>query len=109
MAIMGIGLMGLAALMPVMKMDNVRSGQRTRATFLAQESAEWLHGLAYDDSLLDNGTWIDEDYNVTGYSRQWRVETNVPATGVKRVTVQINRDDGRAGATVVFLHAEAGR
>lgn len=110
MAVLGIGLLALAALMPLLKIDDLRSGQRTRASFLAEESAEWLHGLAYDDSLLQAGTWIDEQFGVPGYQRRWTVETDVPQSGIKRVTIQIERADrATAGARVVFLHAEAGR
>ena len=110
LSVLSTGLLGLMAVIPLAKTDLRKSSQRTKSVFLAQESAEWLHGLTYDDSELDAGNHPEAAFGVAGYVRSWTVEQNVPLTGVKKVTVQIRRTTGgNETAQVVFLHAEAGR
>lgn len=111
MVVVAIGLLSLASVIPLMKADVVKSDQRTEAVFLAQEAAEWLHGLAYSDSLISAGSHIDSNFAVPGFDRSWVVEDNTPMSGVKRITVSIDRDGGNTGesAQMVFLHSEAGR
>jgi|GEM_PF-6740862 len=110
MVVVAVGLLGLASVIPLMKADVVRSDQRTKSVFLAQETAEWLHSMAYDDSLLTAGQHDGTGAFPAGYVRSWNVEANVPIASVKKVTVTVDRtgkpDDG---AQVVFLHAKAGR
>lgn len=109
LSILGVGLLSLAAMIPLAKQDVLRSDQRTRAVFLAQESAEWLHGLAYSDPLLDPGTHNDANFDKPGYTRSWSVTASTPMADVKRVTVTITRTDGSGqNSSVVFLHSEAG-
>lgn len=110
MIVLAVGLLGLAATVPMMKSDLVRSDRRTRATFLAEESVEWLRGLAYADSALIAGTHEDGAYDEPGYALTWTVENDVPSAGIKRITVSVDREQGPDdSATIVFLHAEAGR
>ena len=93
----------------MMKSDLVQSDQRTRATFLAQETVEWLRGLGYNDSLLTTGTFYDGKFQDEGYDRMWTVEGNIPISDVKRITVTVgNQHNPSETATVVFLHARAG-
>lgn len=110
MVIFSVGILALISVVPLLKVDLTRSDQRTRAVFLAEETAEWLHGLAYDDSLLTDGTHVDAAFNEPGYSRSWTVESDILLPRVKRVTIQVGRT-GQPGesADLVFLHAEAGR
>lgn len=109
LSILAIGLLSLAAIIPLAKSDVTRSDQRTRSVFLAQESVEWLHGLAYADPLLSAGTHTDANFNEPGYTRGWSVVADSPITDVKRVTVTITRT-GATGqsSTIVFLHSQAG-
>lgn len=115
LAVLSIGLLSLVAVIPLAKTDLRRSGQRTEAVFVAQETAEWLRGMAYDDDLLSAGDHtVAEDSTggvaVAGYSQSWAVEDNAPLTGVKRVTVLAQRTTGGdESAQIVFLHAEVGR
>jgi len=48
---------------------------------------------------------------VPGFSRSWTVEDDTPIPNVKRITVNINKDQERVseGASLVFLYARAGR
>ena len=110
MMVFSVGLLALASVVPLLKSDVTRSNQRTRAVFLAEETAEWLHGLAYDDSLLVAGDHDDPQFGESGYTRSWFVEENAVVSQVKRVTVSVDRD-GQPGesATMVFLHAAVGR
>lgn len=109
LSILSIGLLTLAAMVPLAKSDVTRSDQRTRAVFLAQETAEWLHGLAYTDPLLNPGTINDANFNEPGYTRSWTVAADTPIADVKRVTVTIARTGGTGqSSTVVFLHSQAG-
>jgi prepilin-type N-terminal cleavage/methylation domain-containing protein len=108
--VFSIGLLGLAAMLPLLKADVTRSDQRTRAVILAEETTEWLRGLAYADSSLDAGAHADPDFPVANYERSWSVLQDDPITGVKRVTVVVNRIAQPAeSARIMFLHAQAGR
>jgi len=110
LVILSMGLLSFAATIPIMKQDLVESDQRTRAVFLAQQSVEWLHGLPYDDPLIAAGNHDDLDYEVEDYSRTWQVVDDDPVPNVKKITVTVARDGGPdESATMVFLHAEAGR
>jgi Tfp pilus assembly protein PilV len=110
MTVFSVGLLALASVVPLLKSDVTRSNQRTRSVFLAEETVEWLHGLAYDDSLLIVGDHDDPAFDEPGYDRSWTVEDDAVIPQVKRVTVTVGRD-GQPGetATMVFLHAEVGR
>lgn len=115
LSILSIGLLSMAAIIPLAQRDMRRSDQRTRTVFLAQETAEWLHGLPYDDNLLVAGNHVQADFGEAGYSRSWVVNDNSPIANVKQVTVTVYRGDSnttamrqRQNATVVFLHAQAG-
>lgn len=115
LSILSIGLLSMAAIIPLAQRDMRRSDQRTRTVFLAQETAEWLHGLPYNDNLLTAGNHVQSNFGVPGYSRSWAVTDNTPITNVKQVTVTVYRGDSnttalrqRQNATVVFLHAQAG-
>lgn len=108
LSILAIGLLSLAAMVPLAKSDVTRSDQRTRAVFLAQETAEWLHGLAYSDPLLTPGTHNDANFDQPGYTRSWSVTAGTPMANVKRVTVTISRTTGTGqNSSVVFLHSQA--
>lgn len=115
LSILSIGLLSMAAVIPLAQRDMRRSDQRTRTVFLAQQTSEWLHGLPYDDPLLVAGNHVQSNFGVTGYSRSWIVNDNTPITNVKQVTVTVYRGDSnttsmrqRQNAVVVFLHAQAG-
>ena len=115
LSILSIGLMSMAAVIPLAQRDMSRSDQRTRSVFLAQQTSEWLHGLAYNDALLVAGNHVQSNFGVAGYSRSWVVTDNTPIANVKQVTVTVFRGDSnttalrqRQNAVVVFLHAQAG-
>ncbi len=110
LVILSMGLLGFASVIPAMKGDLVRSDQRTRALYLTQETVEWLHGLPYDDDELTEGLHQDAAFDVEGFERSWTIENDQPLPNVKRVTVNIDRDGSESeSASIVFLHAEAGR
>lgn len=115
LSVLSIGLLSMAAVIPLAKRDMLRSDQRTRAVFLAQETSEWLHGLPYNDPLLVAGNHTDPNFSAPGYSRSWVVNDGNPIANVKRVSVTVTRTisgnaamRSRQNAVVVFLHAEAG-
>lgn len=109
-SVFSIGVLGLATMLPLLKSDVTRSDQRTRAVIIAEETAEWLRGLAYADSSLSAGNHEDVAFDIPNYELSWTVADNNPIAGVKQVTVIANRV-GQPGesANIVFLHAEAGR
>lgn len=110
MTVFSIGLLGLAAMMPTLKSDLSHSEQRSRAVIIAEETTEWLRGLAYADSSLDAGGHLDPDFPVANYERGWTVQEDDPMAGIKRVTVAVQRIDNPAeSASIVFFHAQAGR
>jgi len=55
MVVLSLGLLALATVIPLMKADVQRSDTRTQASFLAEETAEWLHSLQYTDGQLLDG------------------------------------------------------
>jgi hypothetical protein len=78
---------------------NTIASRLTRATTLAQERAEQLMALPYDDDKeLDDNTdpGIFTSYpdppipqDKEGYTIRWEVDTNVPSTGIKTINIYV--------------------
>ena len=85
-ALLSMGLLAVANMQMVSMRVNTTSANLTQATLAAQEVAEWIMSLSFDDPLLmdetDPGvatTYHDPDPPV-GYVIRWEVDTTSPNT-----------------------------
>ncbi|MGE3537587.1 MAG: prepilin-type N-terminal cleavage/methylation domain-containing protein [Candidatus Tectimicrobiota bacterium] len=98
-AILAVGRMQITA-----SQVSTAAGRLSRATALAQDTAEHLMGLAYSHELLRDQTPTGQTTSYTGanaptgYTVTWNVDDDELATGVKTVNVMVswrNRDQPR--------------
>jgi prepilin-type N-terminal cleavage/methylation domain-containing protein len=88
--VLAIGVLGLAALMPMGTRSAAKSGEVTRASELASAQAEKLLATPYSDPDLAPGAHQATPYpHSGGYYLTWVVEDNEPIASCKRVTVTI--------------------
>jgi type IV pilus assembly protein PilV len=85
--LLGVGLMGLAALSTTVTRANVQSSSLTTATALAQERAERLRTEDYDALASGNDSRVVD--NVT-YTRSWVVTADDPEPGLKTVAIAVS-------------------
>ena len=85
--LIGVGLMGLAALSTTVTRANVQSSSLTTATALAQERVERLRTDDYDAIASGNDARVVD--GVT-YTRTWTVTADDPAQGLKTVAVAVS-------------------
>jgi prepilin-type N-terminal cleavage/methylation domain-containing protein len=82
MTLFAIATLGLSAGVAMVSRTGVLSDTFTRATILAQEKLEEL--AAQEDPLADGA-----DTPHPGFTREWTVSPDDPATGVSRVDVTV--------------------
>jgi type IV pilus modification protein PilV len=85
MALLLIGLLAVAQMQVMTTITNSTANQRTTAITLAQDQLETLRTRPYaniETPPLSDSSGI--------YARSWNVETNTPATNMKRVTVTVS-------------------
>lgn len=88
--VLAIGVLGLAALMPMGTRSAAQSGEVTRASELASAQAEKLLATPYGDPDLTPGAHQATPYpHSGGYYLTWVVEEDQPIASCKRVTVTI--------------------
>ena len=81
-ALLSMGLLAVANMQMVSMRVNTTSANLTQATLAAQEVAEWIMSLPFDDPLLMDETdpWIATTYHdpdpPIGYSIRWEVDTS---------------------------------
>ncbi len=100
LVILAVGLLGLAALQLVAVKSNAFSSEMTYATMLAQQHAESLKNLPFNDGNLTPGahTAMGSSKGVQ-YTVTWNVTDNVPATDMKSVNVTVQWLSLRQGAS----------
>lgn len=81
-ALLSMGLLAVANMQMVSMRVNTTSAKLTQSTLAAQEVAEWIMSLPFDDPLLTDETepgiattYHDPDPPV-GYSIRWEVDTS---------------------------------
>lgn len=84
--LIGVGLMGLAALSTTVTRSNVQSTALTTASALAQERVERFRSESY--ATIANGSDTRQVDGVT-YTRTWTVVADDPAPGLKTITVTV--------------------
>ena len=82
-ALLLVGLLGVAQMQVMTMITNSTANQRTTAITLAQDRMEILRTLPY--------ATIRPSSDTSGiYQRSWSVENNTPASNMKRVTVTVS-------------------
>jgi type IV pilus assembly protein PilV len=85
--LLGVGLMGLAALSTTVTRANVQSSSLTTATALAQERAERLRTEDYDALASGNDSRVVDN---VAYTRSWVVTAEDPEPGLKTVAIAVS-------------------
>src|SRR4029450_6702274 len=77
--VLSLGLLGLERMHIAAIQVNTIASRLTQATTLAQDRAEHLMALPYDDAMLVNTTVDSNTYpNIPkGYTIRWKVDTDV--------------------------------
>jgi len=85
--LLSFALLALAQLQIVAVRDNAFASGMTAAATLAQDKLEELMGQPYANILAGQD-------NAGQYTRQWNVDNDIPAAGMKSVTVTVSRQNG---------------
>ena len=102
LVILSVGLLGLAALQLVAVKSNSFSSEMTYATMLAQQHAEILKSLDYDDANLDSS---NNPFTAAGsskgvlYTVTWNVTDDAPDTNMKMVDLTVVWQSLRHGSS----------
>jgi type IV pilus assembly protein PilV len=104
LVILSVGLLGLAALQLVAIRGNSFSSEMTYATMLAQQHAEILKGLPFNDANLapadeqNPHTAIGSSKGVQ-YAVRWTIADNTPDTDMKTVNLTVQWTSLRQGTS----------
>lgn len=111
LVVFGIGVLSLAAVIPLgVKRSNTAS-QQTRASELAATCAEQVLETPYLDADMTSGAHDDVNNPYPGgYYVRWTVEDGQPRTDCKRITVTVYRRtfSSLPMSTLVVVSPEAG-
>ena len=91
MVVLSLGLLGLERVHIAAIQANTIASRLTQGTTLAQDRAEQLMALPYDHAKLVNTT-VDSNTDISipeGYTISWKVDTNVPSTGIKTISIDV--------------------
>ncbi len=92
--LIGVGLMGLAALSTTVTRANTQSSSLTTASAIAQERIERFRVEPY--TSIEPGSDTRRLDGVT-YTRNWTVATNDPVQGLKTIVVTVSWTSGGQG------------
>jgi type IV pilus assembly protein PilV len=79
--VLSLGLLGLERMHIAAIQVNTIASRLTQATTLAQDKAEYLMALSYDDAKLADTT----ENTPQGYTISWKVVTDSPSKGIKTI------------------------
>lgn len=97
--LIGVGLMGLAALSTTVTRANLQSASLTTASSLAQERIERFRADAYASIASSGDTRVVDG---VAYARSWTVTADAPAAGLKTIVVTVTwTDRGRTHSTTL--------
>ena len=91
--VLSVGLLGLESMHITAIQVNSIASRLTQGTTLAQDRAEQLMALSYNDPVLADTTGPGVMTSYTdpnppqGYTIRWEVDTNVPSVGVKTINI----------------------
>ncbi len=89
MTVLGVGILSLAGLFPMAMRQVAQSDLESKATFHAQAKLEELKRFSWEELTSTAGT----DTIDASYARNWDVQEDVPATGMKQVRVTVTWTD----------------
>jgi len=95
MVVLSLGLLGLERVHIAAIRANTIASRLTQATTLAQDRAEQLMALPYNDAALADttapGTFTTytEPNPPQGYTITWKVDTDVPSAGIKTINIDV--------------------
>jgi len=93
LSVFAFSLVGLAYLMNSAVQTDVQTRRMTAATTLAQQKLEQLCNTSYTGVVRSaSPEWLNEAGETTGdtfYKREWNVDDDIPAVGMKNVTVTV--------------------
>jgi type IV pilus assembly protein PilV len=90
---LSLGLLGLGRMHIAAIQVNTIASRLTQGTTLAQDRAEQLMALPYDDPMLADTTSLGSFTSYTdpnppqSYTIRWEVDTNVPSAGLKTINI----------------------
>jgi len=96
MIILAIGVLGLAPMIITAIQGNSFGEDMTDATLIAQGKIEELRNISYD--LMASG----QD-TVGTVQRQWTIQNDTPAIGIRQITVQTSWTDQGGNSHLVTL------
>jgi prepilin-type N-terminal cleavage/methylation domain-containing protein len=85
--LLGVGMMGLAALTATVSRANVQSSELTTASTLAQTQIESSRAQPYASIVAGSDA---RTVNGVSYSRSWTVASDNPASGLKTIVVTVS-------------------
>ena len=103
--VLSLGLIGLERMHIAAIQVNTIASRLTQATTLAQDRAERLIALPYNDPMLTDTTapglfTSHTDANPPqSYTITWEVDTDVPSTGIKTINVFVTWNNLKASKT----------
>ena len=93
MVVLSLGLLGLERVHIAAIQANPIASRLTQATTLAQDRAEQLMALPYNDADLADttapGTFTPHSESTQGYTITWRVDTDAPSAGIKTINIDV--------------------
>ena len=93
--VLSLGLLGLERMHIAAIQVNTIASRLTQATTLAQDRAELLMALPYNDPTLADTTGQGSFTSYTdpnppqGYTIRWEVDTDAPSAGIKTINIYV--------------------
>ena len=103
--VLSLGLLGLETMHIAAIQVNTIASRMTQATTLAQERAELLMAMPYNDPMLADTTSKGSFTSYTdpqppqGYTIRWEVDTDVPSAGIKLINIFVTWKNLKASKT----------
>jgi len=103
--VLSLGLLGLESMHIAAIQVNTTASRLTQGTTLAQDRAERLMALPYDDPVLTDTTGLGSFTSHTdpsppqGYTIRWEVDTDVPSAGIKLINIFVTWKNLKASKT----------
>jgi len=103
--VLSLGLLGLETMHIAAIQVNTTASRLTQGTTLAQDRAERLMALPYDDPMLTDTTGQGSFASYTdpnppqGYTIRWEVDTDVPSAGIKLINIFVTWKNLKASKT----------
>lgn len=103
-----VGFLGVITILWTSSKAGTFSRQMSTAANLNEDIMEQINALSYTDSSLNatNGSFVaftGANVTATGFTREIKVQNDVPAANTKTITVRISWNDGATTKTRTFV------